>query len=423
MLALRRVVAALSRWLSRDRAERDLHDSVQNYAELLADEKVAAGVSPAEARRQALAELGGVESVKETVRQRRTGVLAEQMLQGFRHALMNTRYRFLGFSLSMSALLSATLGLNLIVFTFVNALWLRPLPFRDPDRVVTMLGSKYRSLDVPIFSTFEAVAGQGATDGLDGIQKPAVTLPQEGANFDVSGVTHAYFSLLGVPVRGRDFTASDDRVGAEPVAIISDRAWTRIFHGRDVIGSVIATAPKPLRVIGIAPPGFNGARRGESTDVWIPSALVLGLAGNAPRFVTMDVIARLRPGDTVSDANQRLRVAGGPRSAQFVLLSRVFGGPESAKVVIQDGGSFGVVGGLALLVLCGGCAALAALLLVHYERRRLEFAIRGALGASRDQLVVGLVGELGVSAVLGVLGALGLTWLGIRAMPHSARRP
>ncbi|MBP6771916.1 MAG: ABC transporter permease [Gemmatimonadaceae bacterium] len=317
----------------------------------------------------------------------------------------------------MAALLSATLGLNLVVFTFVNALWLRPLPFRDPDRVVTIVGTKYWRIDASIFSTFEAVAGQVATDGINGLQTLTVRLAQDGTPIDASGVTSGYFNLLGIPVRGRDFAASDDQAGAEPVAIISDRAWTGIFHRRDLIGSVIATTPKPLRVIGIAPPGFDGARRGESTDVWIPSAIVPELAHSAQEVTTLDVIARLRPGDTVTDANQRFRLTSQSRDAQIVPLSRVFGGPESNKVVIQDGGSFAVVGGLALLVLCGGCAALAAFLLVHYERRRLEFAIRGSLGASRAQLVLGLIGELSATAALGVLGALGLAWVGIRALP------
>lgn len=325
--------------------------------------------------------------------------------------------RLLSF-LPASGLLALTLGLNLLVFGFVNALWLRPLPFREPDQVLTMLEQRYSRLDAPFFATFESVAGQVAADGFSGGQAPAVRWDALGSVLAVSGVTDGYFGLLGVAIRGRDFTPADNVSGGEAVAIISDRLWASAFHrSAAAIGTVVKTEPLALRVIGVAAPGFVGARRGEVTDMWVPAQLSMSLAPIKQGSVSMDVLVRMHPGDSAAEATDRLRIFEPKSTATLVPLPQVFGGPQSKKVVVEGGDAFSVVAALSALVAFGGCAAVAAVLLVLYERRQVEFVVKAALGASRAQLVRALMAELVTVAIVGAAGALAVSAAGARLVP------
>ncbi len=335
--------------------------------------------------------------------------------------------------------LALSVGANLAVFTIVNALWLKPSPFPDVDRLVTLAYDAAVSTDAAFgslesldrWAIFEAVAGQVVTTGgLDGL-RPRLAFDQVGREVETLGVTSQYFRLLGQSIRGSDFTRDDNRYGSEPVAIISDRLWSRAFERRvDVIGSVVAAKPFPVRIIGVAPRGFEGARRGEHADVWIPSNLVprVALIGG-PGALTEDaaptlVFARLHPGQSPADAERRLVqdatdfVERRDRERiRVVPLSDVFGGPDSPTIVIREHGAAGVVAGLAALVLFAGCTTLMTLMLVHYERRRRELAIRTALGASRGRLAAELSRELAWVAASGVGAALLVAIWSLRALP------
>jgi hypothetical protein len=131
-----------------------------------------------------------------------------------------------------AGVLALAIGINLLVFSIVNALWLKPLRVPDPSRVVTILQSlsTVTSLDAPALKVFDGpVAGQVVTTGFNEAFKPEFALPQVAEPLETLGVTPLYFTVLGVPIRGRSFTDADDRVGAEPVAIIRDRLWAQAF--------------------------------------------------------------------------------------------------------------------------------------------------------------------------------------------------
>ncbi len=115
------------------------------------------------------------------------------------------------------------------------------------------------------------------------------------------GVTSTYFQLLRLPIRGRDFTADDQLDGAEPVAIISDRLWAGLFARRaEVVGAVLPAQPFPVRIIGVAPRDFNGIRRGEQADMWIPTSVVKRLAPDwTAQSVPLMAFGRIGPGQTV----------------------------------------------------------------------------------------------------------------------------
>ncbi len=335
--------------------------------------------------------------------------------------------------------LALTVGATLAVFTVVNALWLRPLPYPEADRLVTLVYDVATDVD-PAFvgiegrysaqwSAFESVAGQVTASGMSGGFAPHLVVEDVGYEVETLAVTSRYFSLFGQSIRGRDFAPDDNRAAAEPVAIISDRLWAHAFgRSPDVIGTVAAAKPFPVRIIGVAPPGFEGARRGEHTDLWVPSNLTPRLAVGAKNLgdeeIPVLLFARLRPGQTPSEVRERLlrelpdeRSREGLRHVQVVKLMDVFGTPESRAIVIREGGAATVVAGLAGLVLVAGCATLMALVLVHYERRRRELAVRIALGASRGTLARELSAELAWIAAAGGVGAVLISVWSLRALP------
>lgn len=317
-----------------------------------------------------------------------------------------------------SAILSLGIGINLLVFSIVNALWLRPLPVFDPDRVVTILGfeSTVKSMGDARLKVFTGpVAGQVITTGFNDAFKLQVLFPGMDQSVEALGVTPSYFAVLGVRVKGREFAAGDERIGAEAVAIISDRLWTRAFDRADIIGAVIQATPRPLRVIGIAPPKFEGARRGERADLWVPTRVLQDGAPDDRQIdaVNMMVFARLGPDQSVVGLEHEYRSQLRPsvslspdKMPQFARLSDVLGTSDSPSTLIRESGTVAVVSGLSLLVLLGGCATIAALVLTHYELRRAELAIRTALGASRATLGLELAAELFVVGLIGCTGAI-----------------
>ena len=247
-------------------------------------------------------------------------------------------------------------------------------------------------------------------------------------------MTPGYFALLGLTVQGRDFAPGDDHVGADPVGIISDRFWAEALQRRsDAMGLVISVRPVPFRVIGVAPPGFEGARRGERADLWIPSSLVRRMAPSAASSgpLSLMVFGRLGARQSVDVIDERLREMMDPRERDWALkyvpgwaarplvvpVSKAFGAPDARTIVVSEQGAVQIVAGLALMVLLGGCTTIAALVLVHYERRRGEFALRIALGASRRRLVIELVRDLAVLTGVGTFGGLLFALGGVQLLP------
>jgi predicted permease len=324
-------------------------------------------------------------------------------------------------------------GVNLLVFTIVNALWIRPLPFPEPDRVVTITNAGWVRLDGPQLRIFDGgVAGQVDTTEYQAGLRPRVEVA--GRMPEILGVTSAYFRVLRLPIRGRDFTGDDERAGAEPVAIISDRLWAGAFGRRpEIIGSVIPSQPLAMRVIGVAPPEFTGIRRGEQADVWIPANLLPRLVEPHWEHGSPALIAfgRLGPQQTVDMADARFWDLTDPRTRDFlrqleirmarrarvVSVQHVFGTPETRTFMIDEDKGALVVAGLAVLVLLGGCATIAALVLVHYERRRTELAVKMSLGAGRFRLICELSRDLALVALTGGACGLLVAWVGARTVP------
>jgi predicted permease len=330
-------------------------------------------------------------------------------------------WRHRGYALLATTTLAMTIGLNVAVFTLVNALWLRPLPFREADRLVTITSHVFFDLDAPVLREFEEVAGQTISPR-SSTAAPEIILDSTDRALEFLGVSTNYFKVLGLSVRGRDFSPADNHPGAEAVAIISDRMWSQLYgRSPEAIGSMIRASPISLRVIGVAPSGVDGARRGERADLWIPSNLVARLAAQSLDRSPLAVIGRTRFGESVTSLLGRLNETYAHdrhmTGLSIVPLREVFGTPDSLPIVIREGTTFAIVAGLAVLVLLGGSSTLAALVIVHYEQRRRELSTRVALGCSRGRLARTVLRELIPLFALGMAGAVAVASAGIAVVP------
>lgn len=345
---------------------------------------------------------------------------------------MRALRRHPGYALANLATVTLAVGANLVVFSFVNALWLKPRAVTDIDRVVVV----GRDFDIPDGSrysesgleglratgAFEAVAGQVVTTGMfEGLQRrlaiPGVEQPVESAY-----VTPDYFAVLGVHVSGRVFEPGEGQAPGSSPAILSDRLWRTAFRSRpDVLGLPLATTAASLYIVGVAAPGFQGARLGERTDIWLPHRLAPQLAGQDVadlRNVTLPMLAfaRMRPGASIEQT--RAVLAQGPRGpADLAPLSRVFGAADLPTVRLGGEDAMTLSAIMAAFVLASGCATLVALALVHYERRHRELSIRAALGASRRRLAGQLSLELVGLAIGGTVAAVLVAGWMLRALP------
>jgi predicted permease len=329
------------------------------------------------------------------------------------------------------ATVTLAVGANLVVFSFANALWLKPRAI-DRDRVVLIGrdfdipdGSRYSETAIEMFrqsGAFEAIAGQVVTSGsFEGMQR-RVALTGLSGSFETAFVTPDYFTVLGIEVRGREFRIGDDRASDAAPAVVSDRFWRQTLEARpDAVGLRLQATPLPIEIVGVAEPGFQGARLGERVDVWLPHRIAARLTKQrlgdwTDPVMPLLAVARLRAGDSIESARSTL--ASSPRGApDLAPLGDVFGAADLPTVRISGGDAMALSFSMAAFVLAGGCATLMALAIVHYERRQRELAIRAALGASRMTLAIQLSGELVGLAVGGTTAAMLLSSWALGALP------
>ena len=315
------------------------------------------------------------------------------------------------------AVLCLTLGIstNTTIFSVFDAMFWRPLPFADPDRLVSVAGRDPQtnrrvalSLDdvrqlastVPSLAALAVYTGRSLTLN-DGGEPERVSAQLVSANL---------FSTLGVaPGRGRSFDATEDQLSAPGVAAISDALWHRRFQADPAaIGRVIRLDNLPYTIVGVMPPTFRFPGR---SDCWIPVTPALGPTGAASRSVSL--VGRLAPATTLAQANaefaSRVLVATasrGTRRGAATALRQLGVGEEERTI------TGALMGATTVLVLIA-CANVANLLLARGAQRRREIALRSALGASRSRVVRQLLLESVLLALVAGVVALPLAWAGI----------
>ena len=398
------------------RVDADLDQEVHAHLELLIAENIRAGMPPEEARRAAQIELGGIEQVKEQVREERLGNWLHSVLSDCRYGFRQLR-KNPGATAVMAFTLALAIGATTAIFSVVYGVLLRPLPYTDADHIMAVfeVNSKggWLHLADPNFDdfrdqnrSFQAIAKYNQdVVSVSGASQPSRIM--------VAGVSPDFLKVFETqPILGRDFTASDAKKGAARTVLVSYGYWRQYLGSSpDLSQSHLKIDGALYSVIGVLPAGF---RFPADVDLWLPA----DLDGENPSRTSHNyyAVARLRDGVTVDQANQDIsaiaqRIHDASSEQGDFLLK------DGVVVPLQD--SITGKARPALLVLLGAvgflllvaCANVANLLLAQATARERELAIRSALGAARGRLIRQFLTEAFLlSLVGGGLGVLGALW-------------
>lgn len=377
------------------------------------------GLPAHEARREALIRLGGIGATTDAVRDRQRRVLIDDCQRDVRLAV-RLLFKDRSFTVTAVAALALGIAVNSTMFTFIDDLFLVPLPFDRPSEVVALAT---RDTDSPVVAGppgFRDVSYPDFLEWRKGTQSFSEMAAYRETAMVVGDETHAAgraagvfaswntFRLIGQePIIGRNFQAEDDRPGAPPVVLLGDATWRARYGGdRGVVGRTIRINGRPAVVIGVMPPDF---RFPQFSDVWQPLAQMPDLSSGGRESRTLALVGRLRSGTSRAAAQAEL-------SAVAARLAQAYPGTNEhvAAVVMPYAERYIApqmrlvllaLMGAVMCVLFVGCANVAHLLLARGHTRRREIAVRLALGATRGRLLRQLMMENVVLAtVAGVVG-------------------
>ena len=420
-----RVMGAVRRRGGDDEIAAELESHVAMHTE----ENLRRGMTPHDARRQALIALGGVEQVKESYREQGGFGWAERLAQDVRFGARVLR-KSPGFTAVAVLTLALGIGATTAIFSLVDVVLFRPLPISRASEVVRITGGDTK--DVSRYGLISFPEYLELRDRASAFSSVAACIDRMPVNFSsrisgservVSGmVTGNYFETLGVKAEiGRTLNADDDRVGAGAVAMLSDDFWRRDFAGSvNVLGATATIDGQSFTIVGVTPAGFGGVSFNNMPKVWLPASIGFAIDPllqtqiplNDLSFAPFTVVARLKHGVLIGAAQAQLDTigtqlgAGGPISGEpgFLRPWPVLVPAEKEAREKWTGYSFMILGTVSLVLLIA-CANASGLLLAQSEARRKEIAVRAALGATRVRIVrLQLIQGLLVALLAAVVG-------------------
>ena len=399
----------------------DFDDELRTHLAMLVEENLRRGMTPEAARRAAMVRFGGPMQIKEQRRDERGVPIVDTTLQDLRFALRSLR-RHPAFATVAIATLAIGIGAGTVVFTFVGAVLLRPLPYRDPARLVRIfetnpLKNWTRNVAAPanyadwrtrtaVFTDIAAYEQFNSTGS--GASEMFLTGFGEPQGLKALGVSGNLFTVLGAaPLMGRVFTDDETFEGASRVAILSYGLWQSAFGGDPaIVGKPVTLSGRRYDVVGVMPRTFFFP--GRDVQLWTPFGYARDLIPRSRRPHWLGVVARLKPGVSFEQARQDMNRIAGELERQYPDTNTQMGvrlealhesfasEPRTALLVLSA-----AVGLLFLIV----CANIANLQLGRAVSRARELTVRRALGAGRGRLIRQLFTESLVLSVLG--GAIG----------------
>jgi predicted permease len=412
MTRLKKLAARLRALWDREAIQQDIDEELQIHIRMRTQENIERGMSPEDARRNAEQRFGNTGRIKDMGWDVRGGGWLETFWQDVRYGARMLR-KHSGFAFMAVVTLALGIGANTAIFSIVNGVLLRPLPYPEPDQldIVFQRNSATNRFGISV-ADFQGMEKEYSKIGsIAAFTHRAVTLTggERPEQIKATFATAAFFKMLGVtPARGRTFAQGEDRPDREPVVVISHGFWQRHLGGKmEIIGGRLTLDGMGYTVIGIMPPDFI-APSSRTPDLW--PILQLQTPKRRGPF-TLGVIARRNNGVSEQQGREELQ-----RIAREVFTQWAHNYPDANATYVSMPLKQALVGdiGTTLLVLLGavGCVLLLAsvnvanLLLARASTRQQEIAIRAALGAGRLRLVRQLFTESLLLALLG--GAAGL---------------
>jgi putative ABC transport system permease protein len=423
-------------WFNRRRDPR-VRDEISSHRDRLIDDYMAAGMDRADAARRAFLEFGNPPQLEEAVRDVR-GRWLDDFWRDLRYALRTLR-RNRGFAAVAMLSLALGIGANAAIFSLINAVMLRTLPVREPDRLVQIsrwsTEGRPHPLSYRLFeyfrdnvTTFSGALAQSAAD-----QAIAINGEEEFVTAEL--VSGTYYSVLGIePAAGRLLGPADDVLSPpSPAAVISDGYWERRFnHSPSAIGQAVTIRDRIFTIVGVTPRSFQSARAGYVPDIALP--LLPTMSEEVRSEISnnwLSVLGRLKPGATVEQANAEVQVLwrsflqsqaakAREKDRAGILRARAtaFPSPDGINPFRYDHAqSLLILMGIVGLVLMLACVNLSGLLFARAAARQREVSIRLAIGAGRGRLVRQLLTEsLLLAAIGGILGLVLAAWFSERLM-------
>jgi predicted permease len=417
----------------RERFKEDLEEEIRLHRELRAAANRAHGLAPDAAVREAHRSIGNRAAIQELSRDAWGARWLDELGQHLRYAVRTARHNP-GFALVAVLTLALGIGANTAIFSVVDAVLLRPLPYRAADRLVTIGSSVVEggTLEAAMALSYPDYQDIGKlTDAVSGIaaystERYSLTNRGEPRDVQVTRATSGLFAVLGVaPAVGRAFTPDETH---DPVAVISHALWTSNYHGdSSALGLTIALDDKRFTIVGVMPVGFGFPD--AATDVWIPIGYAFvddpGVA-RVRMYRAFSTVARLAPGASLGTLRSELAFLGNritesePSPKQTLkgfnansLRDQIVGDARQPLLILL---------GAVVLVLLIACVNAANLLVARANTREREFAVRRAIGAGRGAIVRLLLVESVLLALAAAAAGLVLAGVGLRVLaaqlPH-----
>lgn len=416
---MRRLLARVMALFGADRLERELDDEVRAHLELAEHDALKRGLDPAAARHEALRQFGGIDQMKEVHRDDRSVRWIENAIKDARYGLASLR-RDPGFALVAIGVLALGIGANTAMFSVVDGVLFKPMPFPNPERIVRIWEAPTPATSNSTTTrTFLELKSQSQSfEALSAESLSTATVPINGEPIRLNGryVSWDHFAVFGVqPLIGRTFRPEEDHDGADRVVILSYAAWQRHFGGDErILERDLLLDNEPHRVIGVLPPGAFDRHRARPLD---EPASFWRLNSFTPEEISasshwLNPVGRLKPGVTIEQAQGdvlgvRARIADlipqwkKDWSVKVEPFDQLLVG-ESLRQSIY------LALGAVVLVLLIACANITNLLLTRSNARAKEISLRAALGATRGRIAAQLLVESLVLATLGGAAGIGL---------------